>query len=81
MLESGGRVQRNGKFFRRALIYVLANIFKHGGRAEGSKIDTFSTAPWFPFDDQHHEHPLKQRRKPAAEPKTWLLRKIGRAHV
>jgi len=59
---------------RRALIYVLANIFKHGGRAEGSKIDTFSTAPWFPFDDQQHEHPLKKRRKPAAEPKTWLLR-------
>jgi len=59
---------------RHALIYVLANVFKHGGRAEGPKIDTFSTAAWFPFDDQQHEHPLKQRRKPAAEPKTWLLR-------
>jgi len=59
---------------RHALIYVLANVFKHGGRAEGTKVDTFSTAAWFPFDGGRCEHPLGKRRKPAAGARTWLLR-------
>jgi len=64
-----------------ALIYVLANAKKHGSRAPDSGIDPCSTAAWFPFDSDDPPHPLTHHPKPAAQPKTWLLRdgwrKIG----
>ena len=65
---------------RNTLCYVLANARKHGSRSlgpslEGEGADPFSTAPWFPFhspDDAPLAQPAKP--KPAAFPKSWLLR-------
>jgi len=56
---------------RNALLYVLANAKKHGYLPLSAGADPCSTAPWFPFDSQPsrcHDP------KPAAQPRTWLLR-------
>jgi len=56
---------------RNAVIYVLHNAKKHGSRHPRSLADPCSTAPWYPFSD----FPSTRRdTKPAASPRTWLLR-------
>ena len=56
---------------RNALLYVLANAKKHGYLPLSAGADPCSTAPRFPFDS----HPSRRcDPKPAAEPRTWLLR-------
>jgi len=59
---------------RHALVYVLANAKKHGSLPLEKCIDPYSTAPWFPYDSNEPDHPLRHYRKPAAQPKNWLLR-------
>jgi len=56
---------------RNALLYVLTNAKKHGYLPLTAGTDPYSTAPWFPFD----WYPSRRRDpKPAAQPRTWLLR-------
>jgi putative transposase len=67
---------------RNALLYVLHNAKKHGSRAPRSGADPYSTAPWFPFTSCASH---RTDAKPAAHPRTWLLkegwRKGGPIHL
>ena len=56
---------------RNALLYVLHNAKKHGARSPRSGADPCSTAPWFPFASWTN---IRSDRKPAAKPRTWLLK-------
>ena len=56
---------------RNALNYALHNAKKHGARSPRSGADPYSTAPWFPFTSSP---PSRMDAKPAAHPRTWLLR-------
>ena len=58
---------------RNALLYVLHNAKKHGSRSPKSGADPYSTAPWFPFTSCASH---RTDTKPAANPRTWLL-KVG----
>ena len=67
---------------RNALLYVLHNAKKHGYRTPGSGPDPYSTAPWFLFTSYGSR---RTDAKPAANPRTWLLkvgwRKGGSIHL
>jgi REP element-mobilizing transposase RayT len=50
-----GRALTSPREVRHALVYVLANFRKHGGRGTGAGIDPYSSGPW--FDGWREWHP------------------------
>jgi REP element-mobilizing transposase RayT len=79
-----GRALTTPRAVRHALVYVLANFRKHeGALGRGSKLDTFSSAPYFaefaefggraPVDVHPRWRTFHDTGPPIAAPRTWLL--------
>jgi hypothetical protein len=86
-----GRALTTPRAVRHAIVYVLANFRKHEGtRSEGSKLDTFSSAPYFAeFAEYRGRAPLDVHARwrvfhdtgpPTEAPGTWLLGEGWRRH-
>jgi hypothetical protein len=75
---------------RHALVYVLANSRKHARRRAASKLDVYSSAPYFAgFAEYRDELPLEAHARfrtfhenacPVAPAGTWLLGEGWRRH-
>jgi REP element-mobilizing transposase RayT len=81
-----GRALTSPRAVRHALVYVLSNYKKHGGRAQHG-VDPYSSAPFFgeflewggrtPIDAEPGVLPrsFKERDPPVQSARTWLLRR------
>jgi hypothetical protein len=61
-----------------ALRYVLCNARKHGARTLRTRLDPFSSAPW--FDGWRGAPRATETPSPAAKARTWLLKDGWRFH-